>query len=81
MSTLKDLNKHLFYQLDRLANADANSLDAEIQRAESIQAISSEVIKAHTLQLNAVKLVAEYKGLNPNQKTPQISCDDMNVEV
>lgn len=81
MSTLKDLNTHLFNQLDRLANADANSLEAEIQRAESIQAISSEVIKSHTLQLNAAKLVAEYRGLHPNQQAPQISTGDMDLEV
>lgn len=81
MSTLKDLNKHLFDQLDRLSKADASNLEAEIQRTESIQAISAEVIKSHQLQLNAVKLVAEYRGLSPNQQTPQIAVGDMNLEV
>ena len=31
MSTLKDLNTHLFAQLDRLANADKSELDAEVK--------------------------------------------------
>lgn len=81
MSTLKDLNKHLFDQLDRLANASKDDLESEIQRSESIQAISNEVIKSHQLQLNAVKLVAEYRGLHPNQQTPQIAVGDIDLEV
>ena len=36
MSTLKDLNTHLFAQLDRLANADKADLDAEVKRAQTI---------------------------------------------
>lgn len=81
MSTLKDLNNHLFAQLDRLSKADKSELDAEIQRAEAIQKVSSEIIDAHKTQLDAVKLVAQYKGVNANQKTPQISCGDMDIEV
>lgn len=81
MSTLKDLNKHLFDQLDRLAKADKDSLDSEVKRAETIQGVSAEIIKAHATQLEAVKLVAQYKGLNTNQEAPQISVGDMNVSV
>ena len=81
MSTLKDLNKHLFDQLDRLAKADKDELETEVKRAQTIQGISAEIIKAHATQLDAVKLVAHYKGLNTNQEAPQISVGDMNVSV
>ena len=81
MSTLKDLNKHLFDQLDRLAKADKDGLETEVKRAQTIQGISAEIIKAHTTQLDAVKLVAQHKGLNQDQQAPRIALGDMNVEV
>ena len=81
MSTLKDLNKHLFNQLDRLAMANKAELETEVERAKAIQGISAEIIKAHTTQLDAVKLVAQYKGLNQDQQTPRIALGDMDVEV
>lgn len=81
MSTLKDLNKHLFDQLDRLAKADTDNLDSEVKRAQTIQGISAEIIKAHATQLDAVKLVAQYKGLNENQAVPCVVLGDMDVEV
>ncbi|MCG2572370.1 hypothetical protein LVY74_02205 [Acinetobacter sp. ME22] len=81
MSTLKDLNKHLFDQLDRLSNASKEDLETELQRSESIQGVSEQIIKAHTVQLNAVKLVAEYRGLNPSQKAPLIEVGDASIEV
>lgn len=81
MSTLKDLNKHLFDQLDRLAKADKEGLETEVKRAQTIQGISAEIIKAHATQLDAVKLVAQYKGLNQDQQVPRIALGDMNVEV
>lgn len=81
MSTLKDLNKHLFDQLDRLAKADKEGLETEVKRAQTIQGISAEIIKAHATQLDAVKLVAQYKGLNQEQQAPCIALGDMNVEV
>ena len=81
MSTLKDLNKHLFDQLDRLAKADKEGLETEVKRAQTIQGISAEIIKAHATQLDAVKLVAQYKGLNANQEVPKIALGDMDVSV
>lgn len=81
MSTLKDLNKHLFDQLDRLDKANKDEFETEVKRAETIQGVSAEIIKAHATQLEAVKLVAQYKGLNTNQEAPQISVGDMNVSV
>lgn len=81
MSTLKDLNKHLFDQLDRLAKADKEGLETEVKRAQTIQGVSAEIIKAHATQLEAVKLVAQYKGLNANQEVPKIALGDMDVSV
>ena len=81
MSTLKDLNKHLFDQLDRLARADKDGLETEVKRAQTIQGISAEIIKAHATQLDAVKLVAQYKGLNQEQQAPRIALGDMDGEV
>ena len=81
MSTLKDLNKHLFDQLGRLAKADKDELETEVKRAQTIQGISAEVIKAHATQCDAVKLVAQYKGLNQEQQAPRIALGDMDVEV
>ena len=81
MSTLKDLNTHLFAQLDRLAKADKSELDAEVKRAQTIAQVSEQIVDAHKTQLDAVKLVAQYKGLNANQETPKIAVSDMDVEV
>ena len=81
MSTLKDLNKHLFDQLDRLAKADKDTLDSEVKRAQTMSQVSEQIVDAQKTQLEAVKLVAQYKGLNTNQEAPQISVGDMNVSV
>ena len=81
MSTLKDLNKHLFDQLDRLAKADKDELETEVKRAQTMSQVSEQIVDAHKTQLEAVKLVAKYKGLNTNQEAPQISVGDMNVSV
>ena len=81
MSTLKDLNKNLFDQLDRLAKADKDTLDSEVKRAQTMSQVSEQIVDAHKTQLEAVKLVAQYKGLNTNQEAPQISVGDMNVSV
>ena len=79
MSTLGDLNKVLFEQLDRLASADKSSLASEINRAKAIEGISAEIIEAHNTQLEAVRIVAQYKGLNGKQEKPLISVGDIGV--
>ena len=81
MNTLKDLNNHLFAQLDRLSKADKSELESEVQRAQTISQVSENIIDAHKTQLDAVKLIAQYRGLNPNQVTPQIALGDMDFEV
>lgn len=81
MSTLKDLNTHLFAQLDRLAKTEKEGLGIEVKRAEAIQKVSSEIIEAHKTQLEAVKLVAHYKGINSNQEAPFIAIENSSYEV
>ncbi len=81
MSTLKDLNKHLFDQLDRLAKADKDTLNLEVQRAQTMSQVSEQIVDAHKTQLEAVKLVAQHKGLNANQEVPKIALGDMDVSV
>ena len=81
MSTLKDLNKHLFDQLDRLAKADKDELETEVKRAQTMSQVSEQIVDAHKTQLDAVKLVAQYKGLNQEQQAPRIALGDMDVEV
>ena len=81
MSTLKDLNSHLFAQLDRLAKANKSELEIEIQRTQAVSQVSENIIDAHKTQLDAVKLIAQYKGLNTNQEVPKIALGDMDMEV
>ena len=69
MSTLKHLNKVLFEQLDRLNTSSKENLESEVQRANAIKTVSEQIIDAHNTQLEAVKLVASYKGMDASQKT------------
>ncbi|MCZ3210703.1 hypothetical protein NYZ42_16955 [Acinetobacter baumannii] len=69
MSTLSDLNKHLFQQLDRLNDntLKGENLKEEIDRANAMTSISKQVIDAHNTHLEAVKIIAEHKGLGNEQ--------------
>lgn len=60
MSNLKDLNAHLFAQLDRLSSAQGGELTAEIDRAKAVAVIASTIVKAADTQVAAVALVAEH---------------------
>lgn len=57
---LSDLHDHLFDQLDRLAVASAEQLDAEVTRAEAIVAIADQITANADTQLRAAKLFAEH---------------------
>jgi len=72
-NTLADLNNHLFAQLERLGDETmtAEQLTSEISRAKSITDVSKEIVNNASLQLEAVKLKAEYKGLQSND-IPQL---------
>lgn len=65
MSNLSDLNKHLFAQLDRLSNNElkGDALKEEVSRAGAVNEICKSVIENANLQLQATKLVAEYRGM------------------
>ncbi len=60
---LKDLNDHLFAQLERLGVKDlkGEDLQEEIQRSEAITNVSKEVVANATLVLKAV--VAQSKSV------------------
>ncbi|WP_299202472.1 hypothetical protein [uncultured Amphritea sp.] len=62
---LSDLNDHLFAQLERLGDETlkGEALDGEIRRTNAITAVAKEVVSNATLQLEALKLKAEYQGL------------------
>ena len=79
MTTLADLNKHLFAQLERLSTVAKEDLEIEVVRTQTLESISKQIIKAHNTQLDAVRLVAEYKGVNHDQKTPLINFGDIEV--
>ncbi|AZC00898.1 hypothetical protein [Acinetobacter pittii] len=65
MSNLSELNKHLFAQLDRLSNNElkGDALKEEVSRAGAVNEICKSVIENANLQLQATKLVAEYRGM------------------
>lgn len=65
MSNLSELNKHLFAQLDRLSNDElkGDALKEEVSRAGAVNEICKSVIENANLQLQATKLVAEYRGM------------------
>lgn len=65
MSNLSELNKHLFAQLDRLSNNDlkGDALKEEVARSGAVNEICKSVIENAALQLQATKLVAEYRGM------------------
>ncbi|WP_281645524.1 hypothetical protein [Parendozoicomonas sp. Alg238-R29] len=70
---LADLNNHLFAQLERLndESVKGNELQEEIQRSQAVSNISKEIVSNASLQLNALKLQAEHRGLSRDD-IPQI---------
>jgi len=56
-NTLKDLNDHLFMQLERLSDEDLTDeqLKTEMKRAHSISTVASKVIDNGKLVLDAQK--------------------------
>lgn len=58
---LGDLNNHLFAQLERLSDdLDAEAMEREVKRAQSIVAVSDQVIANKRLQLDVAKLWAAH---------------------
>lgn len=62
---LSDLNDHLFAQLERLGDESlkGDALTNEVDRSRAVTSVAKEIISNASLQLDAVKLKAEYMGL------------------
>jgi hypothetical protein len=62
MSTLAELNKHLFAALDRLdvQNMTAEEIEAEVSRAGAIVDVADRITENAKVQLQAAKLFAEH---------------------
>lgn len=63
-NTLKDLNNHLFAQLERLSDEDikGEALQEEIHRAKSVSSIASQIINNGNLVLRAMQVQKEWLG-------------------
>ncbi len=74
MSNLGDLNRHLFEQLGRLndKNLKGDALKEEMDRSKAMTDVSKQIIDLHNTHLEAVKLIATYKGLG-DQKPAELS--------
>jgi len=57
---LKDLNNHLFAQLERLSDEDYSEekIETEIKRAKAISGLASEVLKIAKLSVDVTKMVS-----------------------
>lgn len=62
MSTLAELNRHLFAALDRLdvENMSADQIEAEVSRAGAIVDVADRITENAKVQLQAAKLFAEH---------------------
>jgi hypothetical protein len=71
-NTLKDLNNHLFEQLERLNDEDlkGETLQEEIGRAKAISRIASQIIANGSLVLDAQKL--RDNKINTDIKLPKM---------
>lgn len=60
---LKDLNDHLFLQLERLGDDSlkGEELDREIKRAQSMGGVANQVIQLGRLVLDAEVAASEYR--------------------
>ena len=63
MKGIGDLSEALFAQIEKLNNCEGEKLEAEIGRSNAIGNVAKLVIESHSLQLDAIKLVAEHVGM------------------
>lgn len=63
-NTLKDLNNHLFEQLERLNDDDikGEKLKEEVERARAMASIATKIIENGSLVLRAKKAMYEQGG-------------------
>ena len=63
---VKDLNEHLFAQIERLSDEDKTpeEVDLEIRRTKAIVELSGQVIDSARVSIEAVKLAVAHGGGN-----------------
>ncbi len=63
MSTLAELNQHLFAQLDRLdvENMSAEQIEAEVKRTDAMVALADRITENSKVQLAAARLFADHR--------------------
>lgn len=64
MTTLAELNKHLFAQLDRLGKSDISEADLqqEVKRTDSMVRLGATIVDNANTALKAAEIAAEYSG-------------------
>lgn len=62
---IKDLNNHLFAQLERLGEEDIkeDELNKEIERSKAIAIIAKNIVESHKTTIEAMKLM-ERQGVD-----------------
>jgi len=81
-NSITDLSDTLFDQLTRLTKEGISptEMTREIKRAQAVAKISTEIIKAGTLQYKSVKLALENKSIFRPESLPMIT-DENNVLI
>lgn len=71
-NTLGDLNNHLFAQLERLSDEDltGEKLSEEMNRAKTVSAVASQIIKNGSLVLEAQKVKGDF--INDEAEVPRM---------
>lgn len=71
-NTLMDLNNHLFAQLERLSdeNIKGNELQEEINRAQAVTNVASQIISNGSLVLKSIQVQDD--SLRANTKLPKM---------
>lgn len=59
---LTDLNNHLFAQLERLSDEELTpeQIETEVKRTDAIVAVSDQIVAGASLQLKALKIIADH---------------------
>jgi hypothetical protein len=80
-NSLTDLNNHLFMRLEALSDESVTgkALENEIKRSNAIVKLSSEIVKAGTLQYKSVRLALENKSVFKEGMLPIVKDTDKNL--
>lgn len=73
-NTLKDLNNHLFAQLERLSDEDLDEeqIKKEVQRSRAITDVAKVIVENGKLVLGTMKHLDEYGYSDGNRKVPEM---------